>query len=238
MSIKELSEKRAENFKNLNSLNVNDKVEKKGNLTYLSWSDAWSEFKKVCPDATYRVIQNPLNNLPYFEDQNMGIMVFTEVTCDELSYSMWLPVMDNQNRAMKSVPYSYTVFNKYKNQEETKVVEAATMFDINKTIMRCLVKNLAMFGLGLYIYSGEDLPEDNNGGKESNEPTPKPKRSMVKMATVSDKYGELKRSLEETNDLGRLLSLFYQNQEAVNSDQNLKNLFTTRKQQILTQQAV
>lgn len=231
-----MNETRAKNFSNLVSKNVNDKVEKKGNLTYLSWSYAWAEFKKTYPSATYRVMQNPVNNMPYFEDEK-GIMVFTEVTADDLTYQMWLPVMDSSNKAMKSQPYSYTVFNKFKNQEETRTVEAATMFDVNKTIMRCLVKNLAMFGLGLYIFSGEDLPEDNNK-VEPKEEEPK-KRTYTKrtgtVPIVNDKYTELSKALSETNDMGKLLSLFYQNQEAVNSDQNLKNLFTTRKQQILTQ---
>ena len=67
---------------------------------------------------------------------------------------MWLPVMDSSNKAMKSEGYTYDT--KYKKDIS---VEPATMFDVNKTIMRCLVKNLAMFGLRLYIYSGEDLPE-------------------------------------------------------------------------------
>ena len=72
---------------------------------------------------------------------------------------MWLPVMDSSNKAMKDVPYEYEVYDKFKKQYTKKKVEAATMFEINKTIMRCLVKNLAMFGLGLHIYAGEDLPE-------------------------------------------------------------------------------
>ena len=62
--------------------------------------------------------------------------------------------MDSANKTMKSISYTYST--KFKKDIP---VEAATMFDVNKTIMRCLVKNLAMFGLGLYIYSGEDLPE-------------------------------------------------------------------------------
>jgi len=62
--------------------------------------------------------------------------------------------MDGANKAQKSVEYKYnTKFN------GEKTVEAATMFDINTAIMRCLTKNLALFGLGLYIYAGEDLPE-------------------------------------------------------------------------------
>jgi NH3-dependent NAD+ synthetase len=66
---------------------------------------------------------------------------------------MWLLVMDGKNKSMKKTPYSYST------RYGDKQVDAATTFDINKTIMRCLVKNLAMFGLGIYIYAGEDLPE-------------------------------------------------------------------------------
>ena len=88
-------------------------------------------------------------------------MVFTEVTVDDLTHSMWLPVMDSKNKAMKLTPYTYQVWDSYKKVYVEKTVQAATMFDINKTLMRCLVKNLAMFGLGLYVYAGEDIPTDN-----------------------------------------------------------------------------
>lgn len=143
-------------FNVLNSIDVNDKVEVKntGNasLSYLSWAWAWAEFKKMVPDAQYEIKMFE-NNLPYVYDPKTGYMVFTSVTADGITHDMWLPVMDGNNRAMKDEPYQ--VSTKYK----TITVAAATMFDINKTIMRCLVKNLAMFGLGLYIYAGEDLPE-------------------------------------------------------------------------------
>ena len=82
----------------------------------------------------------------------------TSVTIDDVTHEMWLPVMDGANKSMKDEPYTYQV-KEYENRKWTgnyvdKAVEAATMFDINTAIMRCLVKNIAMFGLGLYIYSG------------------------------------------------------------------------------------
>lgn len=138
-------------FEILNAINVNDKVEKRLGLSYLSWSNAWCEFKKVYPDAKYKILKNA-DNLPYFEDHS-GAMVYTEVEAGGLTYDMWLPVMDSSNKAMKKDPYEYIT------KQGKRHVEAYTMFDINKTLMRCLTKNLAMFGLGLYIYSGEDLPE-------------------------------------------------------------------------------
>ena len=73
---------RAAFFEALRSLNVNDKCEKRDNLTYLSWANAWGEFKKVYPSATYRIINNPTTNLPYFIDPAIGVMVFTEVTAN------------------------------------------------------------------------------------------------------------------------------------------------------------
>ena len=139
-------------FETLNNINVNDHTETKEGLTYLTWSWAWAEVLKVYPDATYSILRFE-NNLPYVFDEKTGYMVFTNVTIDEITREMWLPVMDSKNKTMLDHEYTYTV----KGNEKT--VNPATMFDINKTIMRCLVKNLAMFGLGLYIYSGEDLPE-------------------------------------------------------------------------------
>ena len=153
-------------FDTLFHLDVNSRVEKKktGNtqLSYLSWAWAWAEVKKRYPEAVYKIAKFE-NNLPYVYDPNTGYMVFTEVTIENVTHEMWLPVMDGANNAMKSEPYEYQVIkwtNGKRDGFTTKSVDPATMFDINKTIMRCLVKNLAMFGLGLYIYSGEDLPEE------------------------------------------------------------------------------
>lgn len=150
-------------FEKLSKINVNDKVEDKNGLTYLSWAWAWQEFKKVFPEATYKIKRNEVG-LPYVYDENLGYMVFTEVKVGELVHEMWLPVMDNANKAMKDKPYTYQAkvyqYGKFTGNYQEKTVEAATMFDVNKALMRCLTKNLAMFGLGIYIYAGEDLPEE------------------------------------------------------------------------------
>lgn len=143
---------RQTSFEKLFGINVNDKTESKNGLTYLSWAWALAEFKKVHPDMTYEVKKFE-GGLPYAYDPNTGYMVYTTVTVDGLTHEMWLPVMDGNNKAMKAEPYTV------KTRTRDITVQAATMFDINKTIMRCLTKNLAMFGLGLYIYAGEDLPE-------------------------------------------------------------------------------
>ena len=133
-------------FNKLFLLDINGHIEKKNGLSYLSWAWAWAEVKKLYPTANYTIE-------PYSFDEKLGYMVFTTVTINGQTYRMWLPVMDNNNNSMKSEPYEVTT--KYGKKQ----VAAASMFDINKAYMRCLVKNLAMFGLGLYIYAGEDLPE-------------------------------------------------------------------------------
>ena len=134
-------------FEKLSAINVNEHVEKKKDLSYLSWAWAWSEVKRACPDAKYKMGETEY-------DESLGFMCHTTVTIEGETLEMWLPVMDGANKSMKKASYTYST------RFGDKTVEAATTFDINKTMMRCLVKNLAMFGLGLYIFAGEDLPED------------------------------------------------------------------------------
>ena len=126
-------------FETLNSSNVNEHTEKKGNLTYLSWAWAWAECKKAYPDAQYTVYENE-DGWNYFTD-GKTCWVKTGVTIEGQEHIEYLPVMDFKN---KSIP-----------------LENVTSFDVNKTIQRSLTKALARHGLGLYIYAGEDLPEEN-----------------------------------------------------------------------------
>lgn len=136
-------------FSDVCAINVNDKAEKKNGLTYLSWAWAWAEFVKVYQNATYEIVKNT-NGMPYFKDE-CGAFVYTKVDNGNLIHEMWLPVMDNRNQAIKN----------------------PDAMAINKAVMRCLTKNLAMFGLGLYIYAGEDLPEAEEVAQkeEANYPT-------------------------------------------------------------------
>ncbi len=138
-------------FQTLNSINVNGHTEKKNGLTYLSWAWAWGEVKKAFPDATYTIYQNEaLGGMPYFTD-GKTCMVKTGVTINGIEHIEFLPVMDYKNR---SIP-----------------ADSVTTFDINKAIQRSLTKACARHGLGLYIYAGEDLPEN-----ETPEPAPQPKK--------------------------------------------------------------
>jgi len=171
-------------FTKLRAINVNDRVETKKDLKYLSWSWAWDEFKQVCPDAVYEVLKNE-NGLPYFES-NAGVMVFTRVTAGGITHEMWLPVMDGANKALKADAY------KYKTKFGEKTCEAFDMFDVNKTIMRCLTKNLAMFGLGLYLYSGEDMPEI-----EVEQPVEKQKTADQKNEYSKDEFSAKEKAWEQ-----------------------------------------
>ena len=238
---KNQEEMRREGFNTLYALNVNDRTEKKNGLTYLTWAIAWAEFKKQYPSATYRIVKNANTNLPYFVDERLGIIVYTEVTVDGLAHEMWLPVMDGANKAMRLEPYTYQVWDKYKNNYVEKKVDSASMFDINKTIMRCLVKNLAMFGLGLYIYAGEDLPEETTETTaEAMKPEPiKQKRTYTRRTATTpiDKYAGIKAALESTKDINSLLNLYNQHKNEVEGNPEIKALFSQRREQLQTKKA-
>lgn len=125
-------------FEVLNNVNVSDKIEKKNGLSYLSWAYAWAELKKRHPDATYKVYKNEQGWL-YHTDGKTG-WVETGVTICSLEHIETLPIMDYKNQ---SIP-----------------VDKITSMNVNTSIQRSLTKAIARHGLGLYIYAGEDLPED------------------------------------------------------------------------------
>lgn len=125
-------------FAALYQVNVNDKVEKKNGLSYVSWPFAWAEVKKRYPDATYTVYENR-DGWNYHTD-GKTCWVKTGVTINGIEHIEYLPVMDYKNR---SIP-----------------ADSVTSFDVNKAIQRSLTKACARHGLGLYIYAGEDLPEE------------------------------------------------------------------------------
>lgn len=131
-------------FEKLNNINVNDKTEQKNGLTYLSWAYSWGELKKMFPDSTYTVYENN-EGWNYFTD-GKTCWVKTGVTVNGIEHIEYLPVMDFKN---KSIP-----------------ADNVTSFDVNKAIQRSLTKAVARHGLGLYIYAGEDLPEEEAKAQE------------------------------------------------------------------------
>lgn len=121
-------------FAELNKVNVSAHVEKKGQFSYLSWPFAVQELGKIDPQATWTVERH--NGMPYIETP-LGYFVEVSVTCKGVKKSQIHPVLDQRNRA----------------------VEKPDAFQINTSIQRALVKAIALHGLGLYIYAGEDLPD-------------------------------------------------------------------------------
>ena len=221
-------ERRAIMFNALSNLDLSDKCEKRESLTYLSWANAWSEFKSAYPSATYRILKNE-NGLPYFSDPDLGIMVFTEVIVDDVIHQMWLPVMDGKNKAMKLQPYTYSVWDSYKKSFVEKTVQAASMFDINKTLMRCLVKNLAMFGLGLYIFQGDDLPEKSADDTNSSAPQQQMQKAVQHPI---DPLSPIKNAINSMVDVNSLMNLYFDHQNEVEGNPEIKALFIQRRQQL------
>ena len=154
-------------WKTLSSIDVNNKTEKKGNLTYLSWAWAWGELMNHFPMATYTFTE-----WEYPDGTYKDVLIYPDDTCmvecelkiKEVNHKMWLPVMD------------------YKNQAIVNPSARA----ISDTKMRCLVKCISMFGLGHYIYAGEDLPQPDDKPPVKVEKAPvKAKSKLTKAQQVS-----------------------------------------------------
>lgn len=155
-------------FEELYKINVSDKVDKKGKFTYLSWSYAWAELKKVAPDAKVTVYHDHYSNKPYFGLGEAGVLVKVGVEVHGVEHVSFLPCMDLKNQAISE--------------------ENVTAMDINKAIQRATVKAIGLHGLGLYIYAGEDLPE----GEEETAPKKKApaKKSIKKAETKKEEVEE------------------------------------------------
>lgn len=202
-------------------------------LKYISWSYAWATFKQLYPDAKFKVIHNPNTNLPYFYDPEAGIMVETEITAGGETQMMWLFVMNGACKAMKLHPYTYQSWNSYTKSYEEKTVQAATMFDISKTLLRCLVKNMAIFGFGLDLYSKQDLPEvtaDNNVPQQQMmKPTAAPAPTM-QTAVSTDTLATLRNAINATTDVASLVNIYLENTSMIEANPDIKALLTSRKQ--------
>lgn len=147
-------------FSELYAVNVNEKVEKKNGLSYVSWPYAWAEVKKRHPLATFTIYERETEYGPvnYFTD-GRTCWVKTGVTLDGLEHIEELPVMDYRNQSI--------------------MLDKVTSMDVNKAIQRSLTKACARHGLGLYIYAGEDLPEEEAEAKRA-EDAPQTKEEMRK----------------------------------------------------------
>lgn len=181
-------------FIDLNRISVQEKIEKKNGLSYLSWAYAWGELKKRYPDAVYTIYENK-DGWCYHTD-GKTCWVKTGVTVNGIEHVEYLPVMDFKNRSISA--------------------EDVTSFDVNKAIQRSLTKAVARHGLGLYVYAGEDLPEDDPLHKIENkakaagitimaeEDKPHCSNCGAEIKGVKKKDGTLVSAKEVSNNLGGL----------------------------------
>ena len=182
-------------FARLSAINVNEHVEKKGGFAYLSWPFAVAQLRLIDPTATWEVRR--FDGLPYLLT-DAGVFVEVAVTVQGVNLSQIHPVLDSRNRP----------------------ILAPTAFDINTSIQRCLVKAIALHGLGLYIYAGEDLPQigtepaANDAAVEPvpPEPTPAPlpKPTVVAGKVITPTQQKTIRKLAEEVgvELARVLEYF------------------------------
>ena len=116
------------------------KLDKKGQFNYASWAQVWEEVKKIYPLANFKVYENE-SGMPYFFDKSGGFCK-VGVTIEGLEHICYLPILNYQNKSISTMMIN--------------------SFDINTTIMRCLVKACALHGLGMYVYQGEDIPKEDS----------------------------------------------------------------------------
>lgn len=125
-------------FEKLSSVSVKDKIERKGNLDYLSWANAWAILKSHYPDAQRKIYEHDHTGFNYFTDGKTA-WVKVGIVINDLEHIDYLPIMDFRNNAIP--------------------IEKITATDVNKTIQRSTAKAIAMHGLGLSLWTGEDVPE-------------------------------------------------------------------------------
>lgn len=125
-------------FKKLSSVPIKDKIDRKGNLDYLSWANAWAMLKTIYPDAQRKIYDHDHTGFNYFTDGRTA-WVKVGIVVDDLEHIDYLPVMDFRNNAIP--------------------IDKITATDVNKTIQRSTAKAIAMHGLGLSLWTGEDVPE-------------------------------------------------------------------------------
>jgi len=198
----------------LSAIDCSEHVEKKGRFSYLSWAWAWHILKKEFPEAQFEKHCNE-NGYPYFTDPNGYAFVKVTVRIRDVEASEMLYVMDNKNHAIKN----------------------PTSGDVNASLQRCLVKAIAFLGLGLYIYSGEDLPEDATKlEKGASTETPKtPKSSPPKPSGSPNKT--IEERVNATPDLAGLKALYEEVKEETQAMKQgerdrIVNLFIKRKAEI------
>lgn len=185
------TEKKKSVFDVLNAIDCSEHIEVKDTgkmkLSYLSWAWAWSILKKNFPDATYTIYENEKGM--FYHTDGRSAWVKTGVTINGIEHIEYLPVMDNRQCSI--------------------LIDKITSTDVNKAIQRSLTKAVARHGLGLYIYAGEDLPED-----------------VAEEAKLN-----IEQQVKSAKSMDELLIIWKNNSNLQNS-LGFKQLFSQRKQEL------
>jgi|TARA_R100000353_G_scaffold26043_1_gene22209 hypothetical protein len=165
-------------YKTLSTINVRDKVEKKGGLDYLSWANAWHMLKQNYPNAQRIIYEHDHTGFNFFTDGKTA-WVKVGIVVNDIEHIDMLPVMDFRNNAIS--------------------VDKITSTDVNKTIQRATTKAIAMHGLGLSLWTGEDVPQEEEAPKKK----PAPKKKSVKLDDIpADKMEEMLKYVAQNKHLG------------------------------------
>lgn len=249
------ADKAREDFKRLYSLNLNDQVETKTaggtQLSYLNWATAWKELKLAYGNPSYRIILDK-NGLPYHASE-VGVFVMVEVTAGGMTYQQHLPILDSKNMPMRLESYKYSTYNRYEKKYEEKTVAACSSFDINSGIMRALCKCISLFGIGLYLYEGNDmpnqlpsenmedtmetpvasavLPQASQDPQEAEAPR-QTRRRKSNTPTSEDPVPLMKDLINSMQSVPELVNLYKIHAREVSANPEIMALFTKRRQEL------
>jgi len=166
-------------YETLSSISVKEKIERKGNLDYLSWANAWAMLKTAYPEAQRKVYEHDHTGFNYFTD-GKSAYVKVGIIINNLEHIDYLPVMDFRNNAIP--------------------IEKVTAMDVNKTIQRSTAKAIAMHGLGLSLWTGEDIPEMTTTTAPTKVEAAKSK--LIELKVGDENWGKVVKYIEANKETG------------------------------------
>lgn len=174
-------EKKKNIFKELSSISVKDKIEKKGQYSYLSWANAWTLVKLHHPTAQRTIYESEHTGLNFFSDGKTAY-VKVGITIDDLEHIDYLPVMDYRNNSI--------------------LLEKLTSMDVNTAIQRSTAKACAMHGLGLSLWIGEDITTTTTPSKTTTNPPHSKTMTTFQLDIGDENWGKVLKYVAANRDLG------------------------------------
>lgn len=168
-------------FQILSSISVKDKIERKGNLDYLSWANAWGTLKANYPNAQRKVYEHDHTGFNFFTD-GKSAWVKVGIVIGDLEHIDYLPIMDFRNNAIP--------------------IEKVTSMDVNKAIQRSTAKAIAMHGLGLSLWTGEDVPELTTDAPAKSDAKAEKAVKLITLTKGSENWDNVVKYVDSNKDLG------------------------------------